>query len=285
MAERGIDVAALLSGPRGLYLPVTTFADRAVRVNATTAVVTHTLTEAQCDPRKTAMLSGAIGREGSVVTNTHGVDDEITDGHFTTFRLLAGHQGFGMLLAAGMHDGPMWWREAAFISFQSPASLGDEMTATAKISRDDNLGREIDGNVRRRGGIHTRADGVLLEKAQPGEISGPHLPQNTWLEVGAHLGGGALAALGEFPGDDYAPIYLGTGQLKLPKELGLPGDKLTGEVTVNSVEEMNISGFGRLKVVSVNEIIDRGTSARWEFEELEFGFLPRADLEKAIRQR
>ena len=285
MTEKGIDVAALLSGPKGLYLPVTTFARRAVRVDAVTAIVTHTLTEAQCDPRKTAMLRGAIAAEGSTVTNTRGVDDEITDGHFITFRLLAGHQGFGMLLAAGMHDGPMWWRGAAFISFQSPASLGDEMTSTAKISRDDSSGREIDGIVRRSGGIHTRAGEVLLEPALPGEISVPHLPQNTWLEIGAHLGGGALAALGEFPGDDYAPIYLGTGQLKLPKELGLPGDTITGEVTVNSVEEMDISGFGRLKVISVNEIIDRGTSARWEFEELEFGFLPRADLEKAVRQR
>ena len=285
MTERGIDVAGLLSGPKGLYLPVTTFAQRAEKIDAITAVVTHTLTEAQCAPRKTAMLRGIIVRKGSTVTNKREVDDEITEGHFRTFPLLAGHQGFGMLLAAGMYDSPMWWREAVFISFQSPASLEDEMTATAKISRDDSSGREIDGNVRRSGGIHTRADGILLEPAQPGEISGPYLPQNAWLEVGAHLGGGALAALGEFPGDDYAPIYLGTGQLKLPKELGLPGDQLTGRITVNSVEGMDIPGLGKLKVVSVNEVIDKGTAASWEFEELEFGFLPRADLERAVMQR
>lgn len=285
MAKRGIDIADLLSGPTGLYLPETTFADRAVRVDATTASVTHILTKAQCDPRKTVMLRGSILIKGDIITNRREVDDEITNGHFKTFRVLAGHQGFGMLLSAGMHDQPMWWRGAGFISFQSPASLGDEMTATVKISRDDGLGREIEGNVRRSGSIHTRADEVLLEYAKPGEISGTHLPQNAWLEVGAHLGGGALAALGEFPGDDHAPIYLGTGRLRLPKELGLPGDKLTGIVILNSVEEMNIDGLGRLKVVSVNAVIDKGTLGRWEFEELEFGFLPRVDLERAVKQR
>lgn len=281
MAER-VDVARILSG---LYLPETTFAQEAVKLDSKTALVTHTLTKAQCALRKTEMLRGIIGINGDTVTNTRLVDNEITEGHFTKFKLLAGHQGFGMLLSAGMYDRPMWWTGVGFISFQSPAAPNDEMVATATISKDTETVRIFDGNVKRGRNTHTRAGDIQLEPSLPDEFKGFHLPQNAWLEVGAHLGGGAIAALGEFPGDDFAPFYLGVSQSTFPKELGRPGDELSGTVTINSIEEMEISGLGELKVISVDEVISKGTSERWSFTELEFGFLPKEQLMEAIRKR
>ena len=279
MAER-IDVAALLSK---LYLPETTFASQAEKMNGKNAVVTHTLSEAQCSPRKTNMLIGEIKVDGKTITNTRMVDDEITKGHFITQRLLAGHQGFGMLLAAGSYDHPMWWTEVDSISFQSPAVPGDEVIAIATITQDNELGRIVNGRVIRGPSAHTRARKIQLEYVEEGDFSRPHLPQNAWLEIAAHFGGGALAALGEFPIGDYAPIYLGVGKSSLPKELALPGDKLTGRITLNSVEELSLPDIGIMKVVSVDEIITKGTSGIWRLNQVEFGFLLREQLEALLK--
>lgn len=272
-----VDVAKLLSG---LYLPETTFASRAVKIDDKTAIVTHTLTGAQCAPRKTAMLRGVIKADVNTITNTRRVDDEITKGHFRDFRLLAGHQGFGMLLAAGSYNHPVWWTEISSISWQSPAVPEDEMIATVTITQNG-----FNGKVMRGGSTHTQARGIRLEDANPADFSGFHLPQNAWLEVGAHFGGGAIAACGEFPGKDFAPIYLGVGQSNLPKESGLPGDELTGTVTLNSIEYLDIPGLGQLKVISVNADISKGTSGKWHFSELEFGFALKERLLGAIGQR
>lgn len=281
MTER-VNVAKLFSG---LYLPETTFAGTALKINDRTAALDHTLTLAQCAPGKTAMLRGAISAEGNVATNRRKVNGELVLGHFIDFALLAGHQGFGILLAAGTYDNPMWWTAVESVSFQSPAALEDEMIATATITRNDESARLVSGKVMRAGATHTRANDIRLEAAQAGDFEGPYLPQNAWLEVAAQFGGGALVALGEFPGDDFAPMYLGVGESTLPKELGRPGDKLQGIVTLQSIEDLELPALGKIRVASVDIVISRGDPGKWNFTEVEFGFALRERLMEAVRQR
>lgn len=282
MAER-VDVAKLLSE---LYLPETTFASQAQKVNDDTAIVNHTLSSAQCAPRKTQMLQGVISVEGDKITNKRIVDEELILGHFINRGLLAGHQGFGLLLAAGSYDNPMWWTEVESISFQSRALLGDEMIAIASISKDDKSGRLVSGRVASAAGTHTRARNIRLEMAQSGDFAEPHLPQNAWLEVAAHFGGGALAALGKFPGDGYAPIYLGVGASTLPKGPAHPGDILSGVVTLKSIDELEVPDLGNMRIASVDAIISifsaRGSSGKLNFSDVEFGFASKERLWKLL---
>lgn len=286
MANR-VNVEALLT--KELYLPDTTFAKTALRINSDTAAVDHTLTLKQCTLRRSQMLVGEIAREGNNIKNTKVVDNELVEGHFQEFGILAGHLGFGEALRAGSFDKPFWWTDVYSISFQTPVGLGDKVTATASIVSEDETERIISARVTRDGAIHTRARNVRLELAEEGVFEQPHLPQNAWLEVAAHFGGGALAALGEFSFDQgLYPIYLGIGKSSLPKELGLPGDKLRGLVIVTGRERLEIPDLGTLLVFTVNEIISRevrGSKEQWKFNKVQFGLMPKAGLMEAVAKR
>lgn len=280
-SQQPVDVAKLLSQ---WYLPISTYAHEARRLDQQTVEVRYLVPGFHCDPELQPPLVGNItatkteegGKNLTVVTNQLVVDrDPVrkhTEGHFrveTDISLLPAYMADGMQMQAARHINPRYWLSGfRTIGHFEPGLPAEIAQAQLIMDADSQKARGVVTVGER---VHTRGFDMQFEE-------GPEIPDKEWVlaqhkffEIAAQMGGSAMFLfVPEALGDNKQVVYSSIGRSTLPLIPVFPGDELIGNVTLRRSTEFS---------TAVDVQIRRHQDEIWQFGNLALSFL-QADMLK-----
>lgn len=285
-----------------LYIPQTTYADRAWLVGDT-AFVEYEVKEYHCDPAKKPSVHGTITREGNVVKNMFVVDKEEpfhTEGHFnkeTGIQILQAHLADGAMIAAGTYDNPaLWLVSIRNISHFEPGLPGDTVGATMTILEESEDGGRVTERLVKKGvvscndRVHTRGFDLRFEEGPLVEEGEFFLPQHALFEIGAQAAGGAIKLLRpeifeqkpDEPDDQKrALVYSSKGGSQFEKVIIRPRDHVTSKVTVRRTTTVQIQDM-TADAAYVDVVMSTQNGPLATVGNLGLGFVPADKLKAGI---
>lgn len=221
------------------YIPQTTYADRARRINDDTVEVDYIVKDYHCDPAKKPNLRGDIVVNGNVTTNTFIIDGSYpphTEGHLRGMPIFQGHLADGTLIETATYDrSELWLASFRTIAHSEPGVPKDKLVAATTLLKEEGGVRLVRGNVVCENRVHTRAFDMKFEEGPSLPEDGIYLSQHPLFEIGAHAAAAMAFLHPELLEGERDPVFDSIGPSVLEKVIIYPGDRLTSRATLRRI--------------------------------------------------